>query len=148
MNSALARDAEQLEWLASEVAVTKGQPVALFLHKPLFLNTPDDLELARTAIRYIPMPARHHLLDIISGCDLRLIASGHLHQRRDFTFGHVRHVWAPSAGFLIPDALQERIGIKEVGLVEYLFQPDAFEVRHVRAPGQVDIDLNALRRST
>ena len=36
------------------------------------------------------------------------------------------------------------IGTKEVGLVEYRFQPDAFEVRHVRAPGQIDIDLDSL----
>jgi len=36
------------------------------------------------------------------------------------------------------------IAIKETGLVEYRFQPDAFEVRHVRAPGQVDVDLDAL----
>ena len=36
------------------------------------------------------------------------------------------------------------IGIKEVGLVEYRFQPDSFEVLHVRAPGQIDIDLDSL----
>jgi hypothetical protein len=36
------------------------------------------------------------------------------------------------------------IGAKEVGLVEYRFQPDSFEVRHVRAPGQNDIDMNSL----
>ena len=146
MNSALPREAEQLDWLVSELAATRGRPIALFLHKPLFLDTPDDLELANTAIRYVAMPARHHLIELFKGCDLRLIASGHLHQRRDVTFGNVRHIWAPSTGFLIPDALQEPIGIKEVGLVEYRFQPDAFEVRHVRAQGQVDIDLNALRR--
>ena len=28
-------------------------------------------------------------------------ARWHVHQRRDFTFGHTRHVWAPSAGFVI-----------------------------------------------
>jgi hypothetical protein len=39
------------------------------------------------------------MLDIV---DLRLIASGHVHQRRDFTHGHVRHVWAPSTGLPIP----------------------------------------------
>ena len=39
---------------------------------------------------------------------------------------------------------QEVIGIKEVGLVEYRFQPDSFEVRHVRAPGQIDVDLESL----
>jgi hypothetical protein len=40
--------------------------------------------------------------------------------------------------------MQEVIGIKEVGLVEYRFQPDSFEVRHVKAPGQTDIDLDSL----
>jgi hypothetical protein len=41
----------------------------------------------------------------------------------------------------LSDKLHKRIGIKEVGLVEYRFQPDGFEVRHVRAPGQIDVDL-------
>jgi hypothetical protein len=36
------------------------------------------------------------------------------------------------------------IGTKEVGLVEYRFQPDAFEVRHIRPPGQIDVDLDSL----
>jgi len=36
------------------------------------------------------------------------------------------------------------IGSKEVGLVEYHFQPDGFEVRHVKAPGQVDVGLDSL----
>jgi hypothetical protein len=76
--------------------------------------------------------------------DLRLVASGHVHQRRDFTFARIRHIWAPSAGFIISDARQQRIGIKEVGLVEYRFQPDSFEVRHVKAPGQVNLDMDEL----
>jgi hypothetical protein len=41
-------------------------------------------------------------------------------------------------------ARQEVIGIKQVGLAEYRFQPDSFEVRHVRAPGQSDVDLDTL----
>jgi hypothetical protein len=36
------------------------------------------------------------------------------------------------------------IGTKEVGLVEYRFRPDGFEVRHVRARGQIDVDLDSL----
>jgi hypothetical protein len=28
--------------------------------------------------------------------------------------------------------------------VEYRFQPDSFEVRHVRAPGQTDVWLDSL----
>ena len=144
MNTGLVSEAEQFDWLASELASAGGKPVALFLHKPVYLNAPDDPELEESAIVYVPMPARRRLVEMLSTVDLRLIASGHVHQRRDFTFRHTRHVWAPSAGFIISDKLHKRIGIKEVGLVEYSFRPDGFEVRHVRAPGQIDIDLGEL----
>jgi 3',5'-cyclic AMP phosphodiesterase CpdA len=144
MNTGLASEAEQFDWLASELAKVNGRPVALFLHKPLYLNTPDDPELAASAIRYVPMPARSRLVEMFRNVDLRLVASGHVHQIRDFSFGHVRQVWAPSAGFVISDKRQEVIGVKAVGLVEYRFQPDGYEVRFVRAPGQVDVDLDSL----
>ncbi|MEH2569195.1 metallophosphoesterase family protein [Bradyrhizobium sp. AZCC 2289] len=144
MNTGLDSEAEQFDWLASRLAHVNGKPVALFVHKPLFLNTPGDPELAESAIRYVPEPARRRLIDMLGKVDLRLVASGHVHQRRDFTFRHVRHVWAPSAGFVISDAQQELIGIKQTGMVEYRFAPDSFEVRYVRAPGQVDIDLDSL----
>jgi 3',5'-cyclic AMP phosphodiesterase CpdA len=144
MNTGLAREAEQFDWLAAQLSAVNGKPVALFLHKPLYLNAPGDPELAASAVRYIPQPARDRLVEMFAAVDLRLVASGHLHQRRGFTRGHVRHVWVPSSGFIIPDRLQEAIGIKEVGLVEYRFQPGGFDVRHVRAPGQVDVDMDSL----
>jgi len=92
MNSGLAFEAEQFDWLTQEIARTNGRPVALFLHKPVFLNLPDDPETAETAIRYVPQPARARLIEMFARVDLRLIASGHVHQRRDFTFRHTRHV--------------------------------------------------------
>jgi hypothetical protein len=49
---------------------------------------------------------------------------------------------------VISDKRQEMIGIKQVGLVEYRFQPDAFEVRFVKAPGQIDVDLDSLLSPT
>ncbi|MGL9618208.1 metallophosphoesterase [Bradyrhizobium sp. U531] len=144
MNSGLAFEAEQFDWLGMQIARTNGRPVALFVHKPLFLNQPDDLETPETSIRYVPQPARARLIEMLGTIDLRLVASGHVHQRRDFTWQHTRHVWAPSAGFIINDQRQDRIAIKEVGLVEYRFRPDSFEVRHVRAKGQVDVDIEKL----
>ena len=146
MNTGLPSEAEQFDWLASTLANTNGKPVALFLHKPLFLNSPEDAELAATSIRYVPMPARTRLVRMLDSVDLRLVASGHVHQRRDFSLGRVRHIWAPSVGFVISDKRQEVIGTKEVGLVEYRFQPDSFEVRHVKAPGQIEIDMDTLIR--
>lgn len=144
MNTGIESEAEQFGWLASELGRINGRPVALFLHKPLYLNTPDDPETEATAIRYVPQPRRKSLIEMFDNVDLRLVASGHVHQRRDFTYRHTRHVWAPSAGFIIPDRMQEVIGVKEVGLMEYRFQPDSFEVRYVRAPGQTDVGLDEL----
>ena len=144
MNTGLVSEADQFDWLAAQLATTGGKPVALFLHKPLFLHEPGEPELAASAIRYVPMPARSRLVEMLGSVDLRLVASGHVHQRRDFTHSRVRHVWAPSAGFVISDQRQEVIGIKKVGVVEYRFRPDSFEVRYVRAPGQIDVDLDSL----
>jgi 3',5'-cyclic AMP phosphodiesterase CpdA len=144
MNTGLDSEAEQFDWLATQLSRAAGRPVALFLHKPLYLDAPDDPETAATAIRYVPQPRRQHLIEMFSTVDLRLVASGHVHQRRDYTWGRTRHVWAPSSGFILPERIQEVIGVKEVGLVEYCFRPDSFEVRHVRAAGQVDVGLDEL----
>ena len=144
MNTGLESEAKQFDWLASRLAHVNGKPVALFLHKPLYLNAPEDPEQEATRDRFIPQPTRRRLIEMLATVDLRLVASGHVHQRRDFTYRHVRHIWSPSAGFIISDARQDRVAIKETGLVEYRFQPDSVEVRHVRAKGQVDVDVDSL----
>lgn len=142
MNTALPCEAEQREWLAERLSAAYGKPVALFIHKPLYKEAPDDAELAATSFRYVPLPARSDLVNMLGGVNLRLVACGHVHQRRDYTFRNVRHIWAPSSSFVIrSNEKQELIGVKEVGLVEYVFQPDSLEVRHVRAAGQISIDL-------
>jgi 3',5'-cyclic AMP phosphodiesterase CpdA len=92
LNSGLADEAEQFDWLASQLSATGGKPLALFLHKPLFLNEPDDPELAETSFRYVPMPARSRLIELLRTVDVRLVASGHVHQRRDFTYSHIRQI--------------------------------------------------------
>jgi 3',5'-cyclic AMP phosphodiesterase CpdA len=142
MNTGIPSEEEQEEWLTSQLEGANGKPVALFLHKPLFLNTPGDPEEAATSIRFVPQPNRARLTVLLDAYNVRLVASGHVHQRRDFTYAHTRHIWAPSVGFTVPDRMQDVIGAKETGLVEYRFRPESFEVRHVRAPGQIDISLD------
>jgi 3',5'-cyclic AMP phosphodiesterase CpdA len=144
MNTGIPSEPEQEEWLESQLSGANGKPIALFLHKPLFLNEPGDPEEASTAIRFVPQPVRARLVTLLGTYDVRLVASGHVHQRRDFTYGRARHIWAPSAGFIIPDRMQDVIGTKETGLVEYRFRPESFEVRHIRASGQVDVSLDDL----
>jgi hypothetical protein len=149
MNSGLDCETEQFDWLDAELSALRGRPLALFIHKPLYRTAPDDPELAETSFRYVPMPARRKLIEMLDTVDLRLVACGHVHQRRDYTFRSIRHVWAPSASFLIrSDTRQEPIGIKEVGLVDYVFRPDSFEVRHIRVPGLVDLVVEAVLESS
>jgi len=144
MNTGIPSELEQEEWLTSQLTGANGKPAALFLHKPLFLTTPGDLEEASTAIRFVPQPVRARLAALLDAHDIRLVASGHVHQRRDFTYAHTRHIWAPSVGFIIPDRMQDVIGVKETGLVEYCFRPESFEVRNVRASGLVNVSLDEL----
>ena len=144
MNTGLESEAEQFDWLASDSRSVDGKPVALFLHKPLYLNTPDDPELEASAIRYVPQPARRRLIEMFGAVDLRLVASRPRPSAARF------HLWPcpPCLGAVCrlhhSRHEQEVIGMKETGLVEYRFAPDSFEVRHVRAPGQVDVGLDEL----
>jgi alkaline phosphatase D len=46
-----------------------------------------------------------------------------------------RHVWGTSTAFVIPDRIQPRYGIKEVGYVEHTLEPDgSHDSRLVRVP--------------
>ncbi len=63
MNTGIPSETEQMDWFASQLAGGNGKPVALFLHKPLFLQTPEDPETEGTAIRYVPQPVRAQLRD-------------------------------------------------------------------------------------
>ena len=104
---------QQFDWLAEQLAQRSG-PLGVMLHKPLFRNGPSDTE---AHIRYVPAAPRHRLLDCLAPRDLRFVVSGHVHQARSLRVGGVEHMWAPSTAYCIPDARQERIGEKIVGLL-------------------------------
>ena len=146
MNTGLESEAKQFDWLASQLAHVNGKPVALFLHKPLYLHTPGGSGTGSNGDPLCSATRARRLVEMFGAVDLRLVACGHVHQRRDFTYRHIRQVWSPSVGFIISERGRNVIGVKETGLVEYRFRPDSFEVRHVRAKGQVDIDLDSLFR--
>jgi 3',5'-cyclic AMP phosphodiesterase CpdA len=64
MNTGIESETGQFDWLTAELGRINGRPVALFLHKPLFLDAPDDAETAETAIRYVPQPRRRELIEM------------------------------------------------------------------------------------
>lgn len=106
-------EAEQWAWLATAVADAPDRPTVLFLHKPLFQDSPDD---EKPHQRYVPVAARRRLLALLSTVPLRAVVSGHVHQSRDRVVDGIRHVWVPSTAFFLPDELQDRIGEKVTGI--------------------------------
>lgn len=129
-----AGDDELAEWLWPTLAT--DTPTALFLHRPLrpwgdALDKPE---------RYVYQPWRTRLLDVIAEGNVRLVASGHVHQFLDHEDGGVRHVWGPSSWAVLPDTLQEHVGEKWVGVVEYQFAADgSFDAAFIRPAGMRDV---------
>lgn len=107
-----AEEERQFAWLESQLAHGTG-PLGVLLHKPLFRDGRADREIHD---RYVPWEVRERLLRMLEARDLRFVLSGHTHQARRLQVDSVEHIWVPSTSFCIPDALQEPIGTKIVGV--------------------------------
>ena len=110
----------QLDFVAQASACDERK-LALFVHKPLFDAWPHETAVTG---RFVNPGARARLMAAFSLVRPSVIASGHVHQYRSTPIDAVRHVWAPSTGFIIPDTHQPRYGEKDVGYVEHRFEPD------------------------
>jgi alkaline phosphatase D len=108
---------EQFGWI--ETALAGTSPIALFLHKPLFVHDPLEGPCGYWTIK--PEP-RARLLALLAKADIRLIASGHLHVARQAVFAGVPHVWCPSSAFVCgPTQGDEIPGDRRIGAVIHAF---------------------------
>lgn len=117
----LDEEAAQIDWLAETLGSASG-PVGVFCHKPLMRDALE--ETPEVEMRYVPLSVRPALADLLGQADVRLFASGHVHQGRIHTVGARQHVWAPATAFWLPDEVQLKVGHKACGLVHYRFAPD------------------------
>jgi 3',5'-cyclic AMP phosphodiesterase CpdA len=105
---------EQWQWLDAHLEQSiEPQHRMLLLHRPLV--RPNAVERERRG-RYVVEAAARRLLSGGLRDSLRFIVSGHTHQHLDRREANVRHVWMPSTAFVLPDAMQARVGEKVVGL--------------------------------
>jgi 3',5'-cyclic AMP phosphodiesterase CpdA len=128
-------EAEQWQWLEQALNDFDQQPVALFLHKPLFLDHPSEPDHQDLTLRQsvIDAASRARLLDLCKRYRVRLISTGHKHQTRSFSLDGIYYIWAPSTACVngLPSALHW--GSREVGFIDYRFRPAGFEHRIVGA---------------
>ena len=124
---------EQWSWLEAQFAAFSGRPIALFLHKPLFLDHPDEGDHEDLVLRQscLDRASRSRLLELCHRSGVRLVSCGHKHQSRSFSLDGIYHVWSPATACVNgpPDRLHW--GVREVGFVEYRFVSDRFTHRFV-----------------
>lgn len=108
------QEAALWQWI-DDVAPRGGASAAtaLFLHRPLVRPRASALDHERY---YVAGQARERLLGGALQPSLRLVVSGHAHQVLDRSAQGVRHLWMPSAAYILPDSMQERVGEKVVGI--------------------------------
>jgi len=95
--SGLVQEAEQADWLTDRLEEAEGKPVALVLHKPLFVEHAGEEQ--PTAASLNPAP-RARLIALLRRGGVRLVISGHLHAERDRVVDGMRHLWLPAIAFL------------------------------------------------
>ncbi len=121
LGSDLTAAGDQLRFVRDAAAGVEGRSLALFVHKPLFHISADE---AAVTGRFVDPLPRRQLLDALADNKPALIASGHVHQFLSHRPQGTHHVWAPSTGFIIPDARQPLYGLKQTGYVEHHLHPD------------------------
>ena len=133
LSSASPEADEHWAWLASEL--DGDRPAALFLHRPLrpWGDAHDEPR------RYVVEPHRSRLAALVAAGDVRLVASGHVHQHLVAAHDGVTHVWAPSSWAVLPDAIQPDIGAKQTGVIDITLDDDGtVDATFVRPAGMVD----------
>ncbi len=98
------------------MAQAAGRPVVWFLHKPLFLNSPEEDDTGYWSVK--PQP-RARLMALLRRYRVSLVASGHLHKAHQVVSEGTRYVWAPASSFLVGEMQRAMPGEKRLGAVVY-----------------------------
>jgi 3',5'-cyclic AMP phosphodiesterase CpdA len=135
LGSGLDEEAVQADWLAAVTAEANGRQIAWFLHKPLFLESPEESDTGYWSIK--PEP-RAWLMALLHRHSVALVASGHLHKAHDFRRDGTRYLWAPASSFLVGKRQPPMPGEKRLGAVLYEFGRTGFEAEISPVPGLTD----------
>jgi hypothetical protein len=131
IDSGEAEESEQAVWLEQVTAGAQGRRIAWFLHRPLFVDNPQEGDTGYWSIK---PRARSALMALVRKYRVALVASGHLHQARDFACDGTRYLWSPASSFLV--ATQHGMpGEKRLGAVLYDFAGPGFTADIAAVPG-------------
>ncbi len=132
IGSGLPEEQEQYDWIDGQLATLDLRHLAVFSHQPLYIDAPDDTELTYWTVDPAGWP---RLAPLMNHPQLRLIASGHLHQQRSRKRNGVALEWCSSIAFTTTEELvPEMGGSRRVGYMEHTLHDDgtvSSRVHHV-----------------
>jgi 3',5'-cyclic AMP phosphodiesterase CpdA len=139
LGSGEAAESEQLAWLDETLETADHRHIAWFMHRPLFIDRPDDGDLGYWAP---PPQVRAELLERLDRHNVTLVASGHLHRYYDLSMSGVRFIWGPSSGFLVGPELQRPMpGAARLGAIVYDLCDSRMAVAFADVPGLTDFRI-------
>lgn len=144
MGSSHVEEAAQAAFIADQLDSLGERRLAVFLHKPIFVATPDD-----TTFDYWSVPpfARHTLAPLLAHPALRLVGSGHLHLHHEAMRGAARLAWAPSIAFIVAEDEQPSLpGARPCGYLLHRFDGEVVTTETIVPDGMEQPFIHEVRR--
>ncbi|RME98472.1 MAG: metallophosphoesterase [Alphaproteobacteria bacterium] len=139
LGSGLAEEEEQEAFLDEALAGAGERPVALFMHKPLFLKQADEDRLHQGSL--YPQP-RAALMGRLRDANLKLVSTGHNHELLMREHEGVRMVWCPATSFLIISGAPPRGGGERLpGYLDMRLEGEELSCEAVLPPELLRIDI-------
>ncbi|APG94193.1 metallophosphoesterase family protein [Sinorhizobium americanum] len=104
----------QFQWLEQTLATRADRRVAIFAHKPLFVDEPLEGDTGYWSVK---PQQRQRLYELMAENDVALHASGHLHWAWRGQHAGTDLLWAPPTSFIVDTLEREMPGERLVGAV-------------------------------
>ena len=145
MGTGHPEEAAQAAFIAEAARGTGARRIALFLHRPPFLQAMDEPWNPWS----VPPEGRAALAPLLSHPGLRLVASGHIHLHHEARRGAVAHVWAPALSFYCNPADQPGMpGGRQPGALVHRLHADHVETVLVAPAGLEPVLIDDVRDRT
>lgn len=144
--SGLPDDEAQWQALQDALSTADGRKVIVFMHKPLFLDAPDEREPSQSSMY---PEHRSRLTNLLQAHGAFMLATGHIHDFRRQTLGKLKLLWAPSTAFVM-DAfgrVRRRFGVRRVGYLEYRFDGRKLATEFIEPHQLINYDLGNWMRN-
>ncbi len=134
-------ETDQYIWF--EKALETDLPVAIFLHKPLFIDAPDEAPRGYWSVA--PQP-RQRLMASMRRARVKLVASGHLHMHRQQVVDGISYVWCPASSFVCGESQEELGGERRLGAIVHEFGVDSVDSHFLRPEGLDDLKIEPVQQ--